>query len=56
MRRGTVGRQGGVTTARCKTVEIVVADSTLFNVDGELVEAGSTRFSMRPAAFRLVVA
>jgi diacylglycerol kinase family enzyme len=55
MRRGTVGRQQGVTTARCKTAEIDVADGTPFNVDGELIESGPTSFSVQAAAFELVV-
>ena len=55
MRRGTVGDQEGVTTARCPNLEVEVADSTPFNVDGEIVESGPTPFSVQPGAFELVV-
>jgi diacylglycerol kinase (ATP) len=55
MRRGTIGRQEGVTTARCGAIEVVAAERTPFNVDGEVVESGPARFSVEPRAFGLVV-
>jgi diacylglycerol kinase (ATP) len=65
-RLGLVGlayrlRSGGVTGhprafhASCLTAEVLVPEGTAFNVDGELVEAGPTRFSVEQGAFQLVV-
>jgi diacylglycerol kinase (ATP) len=54
-------RSGGVTDhprafqARCTTAEVRVPDGTPFNVDGEVVSAGSARFTAQERAFRLVV-
>lgn len=54
-------RSGGVTGhprafhASCKTAEVLVADGTAFNVDGELATIGPARFTVQPGAFRLVV-
>ena len=54
-------RSGGVTDhprafhASCTTAEVLVADGTAFNVDGELATIGPARFTVQPAAFRLVV-
>ena len=56
MRRGEIEEQPGVHTADGATVEIEVADGTAFNVDGELVEAGSCRFSVEAGAVEVVVA
>jgi diacylglycerol kinase family enzyme len=41
--------------ARCTTAEVRVPDGTPFNVDGEVVEVGSARFTAQARAFRLVV-
>jgi diacylglycerol kinase family enzyme len=54
-------RSGGVTDhprafhTRCTTAEVRVPDGTPFNVDGEIVNAGSARFMAKKGAFRLVV-
>jgi diacylglycerol kinase (ATP) len=54
-------RSGGVTEhprafeARCTTADVRVPDGTPFNVDGEVVAAGSARFTAQKAAFQLVV-
>ena len=39
----------------CTTAEVLVPDGTSFNVDGEVVTAGSARFTAQAEAFRLVV-
>jgi diacylglycerol kinase family enzyme len=54
-------RAGGVTDhprafhMRCTTAEVRVPDGTRFNVDGELITAGSARFTAQEGAFQLVV-
>jgi diacylglycerol kinase (ATP) len=55
LRRGGLSDQRGVRHDRGRDVGVAAADGTLFNVDGELVEHGSARFGVEPAAFRLVV-
>lgn len=65
-RLGLVGlayrlRSGGVADhprafqMRCSTVEVRVPDGTPFNVDGEVVTAGSARFTAQERAFQLVI-
>ena len=56
LRTGSVESQSGVATARGSEVSIEVGEGTAFNVDGELVEAGPSRFAVRPGAFEVVVA
>jgi len=58
MRRGNLGDQPGVVTARGDDVVVEVAPGTRFNVDGEVVPVtdGRARFRARAAAFDLVVA
>ena len=56
LRSGRVTAQAGVVHARGRVVEVDVAPGTGWNVDGELVVAGATRFEVSPAAFTLVVA
>lgn len=56
MRRGTLASQRGVHACRGRTIELELEGRTDFNVDGELVEAGSARFEVEPRAFRLVTA
>lgn len=55
LRRGTVGSQQGVHTARGREVRIEAPPDTRFNVDGEIVTAGPAAFSVEPGAFELVV-
>jgi diacylglycerol kinase (ATP) len=40
---------------RCTTAEVRVPDGTPFNVDGEVVPAGSARFTAQERAFQLVI-
>jgi diacylglycerol kinase (ATP) len=65
-RLGLVGlayrlRNGGVTDhprafhTSCTTAEVLVPDGTSFNIDGEVVAAGTARFTAHAGAFRLVV-
>ncbi len=58
LRRGRVERQRGVRTCRGREVTVSVAGDELasgFNVDGEVVERDSARFTVDPAAFEVVV-
>jgi diacylglycerol kinase (ATP) len=65
-RLGLVGlayrlRSGGVADhprafqTRCTTAEVRVPDGTPFNVDGEVVAAGSARFTAQERAFQLII-
>jgi diacylglycerol kinase (ATP) len=65
-RLGLVGlayrlRSGGVADhprafqTRCTSAEVRVPEGTPFNVDGEVVTAGSTRFTAQERAFQLVI-
>ena len=56
LRAGDVERQPGVHSRRCAAAEIDLDSPQRFNVDGELVESGSCRFEVEPAAVRVVVA
>ena len=56
LRAGDVERQPGVHSLRCAAAEIDLDSPQRFNVDGELVESGSCRFEVEPAAVRVVVA
>jgi diacylglycerol kinase family enzyme len=55
LRSGGVADHPRAFQARCTTAEVRVPDDTPFNVDGEVVTAGSARFTAQEAAFRLVV-
>ena len=54
MRAGRVERHAGVTTGGGREVEVETDKRTSFNVDGELVDAASLRFTVRPHAFEVV--
>ena len=54
MRQGRIATQPGAVHARAAALDVEVPDGTPFNVDGEVLELGPTRFSVRGAAFRLV--
>jgi diacylglycerol kinase (ATP) len=55
LRSGAVTDHPRAFDTRCTTAEVRVPDGTRFNVDGEVVEAGSARFTAQARAFRLVV-
>lgn len=55
LRRGGLSEQDGVTHARGREVRVEAPGGAAYNVDGELVEQGPARFTVEPAAFRLVV-
>ena len=55
MRQGRVSSQPGAVRARSSSFEVDVPAGTRFNVDGEVLELGPTRFTAEPGAFRLVV-
>jgi diacylglycerol kinase (ATP) len=54
LRAGRVESQRGVRSCRARQVEVEVSPGTEFNVDGELVRAGETRFTVEPGAFEVV--
>lgn len=55
LRSGGVSDHPRALQTRCTTVEVRVPEGTRFNVDGEVVSAGSARFTAQERAFRLVV-
>ena len=55
LRSGGVADHPRAFQARCTTAEVRVPDGTPFNVDGEVVPAGSARFTAQERAFQLVV-
>ncbi len=55
MRRGGIGEQEGVTKVRCSDVEVELEGVVAWNVDGELVESGTTEFRVDPDAVEVVV-
>ncbi|HSI79421.1 MAG TPA: diacylglycerol kinase family protein [Solirubrobacterales bacterium] len=55
LRSGSLTSQHDVHSARARTVDIELAGLTPFNVDGELVESGSTRFRAEARAVEVVV-
>jgi diacylglycerol kinase (ATP) len=55
LRNGGVADHPRAFQTRCITAEVRVPDGTRFNVDGEVVEAGSARFTAQARAFRLIV-
>jgi YegS/Rv2252/BmrU family lipid kinase len=55
LRAGSVERQPDTRDCRCAEAEVEVAEGTLFNVDGEIVEAGPVRFAIKPRAVRVIV-
>jgi diacylglycerol kinase (ATP) len=55
MRAGRVESQRGVRSCRGRRVEVDVDPGTEFNLDGEVIRADDTRFSVDPSAFELVV-
>ena len=55
LRRGGIGSQTGVTKIRCARVHVELEGVVTWNVDGELVEAGSSAFSVDPDPVEVVV-
>jgi len=55
MRRGGIGEQEGVTKVRCSEVEVELEGVATWNVDGELVESGTTAFRVDPHAVEVIV-
>lgn len=54
LRTGTVASQRGVRAGRASVVELEVPEPTSYNVDGELLRAGSTRFEIESGAVEVV--
>ena len=55
MRTGRIAGARDVRHARGRSVEVEAPPDTAWNVDGEVVSAGSATFSAEPAAVRVVV-
>lgn len=55
MRQGRVASQPDTVRERAPSFQLSVAAGTRFNVDGEVVELGEVHFTVKPAAFELVV-
>jgi diacylglycerol kinase (ATP) len=55
LRSGGLGRHRKARRRRCSTAVVRVPEGTEWNVDGEIVPAGTSRFRGEAAAFRLVV-
>lgn len=55
IRRGRIATQPGAVQARAPAFDVEVAEGTRYNVDGEVLELGPTRFSVEAGAFELVV-
>jgi diacylglycerol kinase family enzyme len=55
LRVGRLTRRSDVRHARARTMELLVAPDTAFNVDGEVVALGSVKVDVEPGAFELVV-
>ena len=56
LRNGHVADHPRAFQTSCTRAEVRVPDGTRFNVDGEIVTAGTARFTAEKEAFRLVVA
>ena len=54
LRAGRVESQSGVTSARGREVSVEAREGTSFNVDGEVIEAGTSSFGVEPLAFEVV--
>jgi diacylglycerol kinase (ATP) len=55
LRKGDIGEQEGVTKVRCSQAEVELEGVEPWNVDGELIEAGTSTFHVDPAAVEIVV-
>ncbi|CAN5546709.1 lipid kinase [soil metagenome] len=54
LRAGGIENYNGVLDHRCRSVRVETSDGTTFNVDGELIEAGDTTFTVEPEAVELI--
>ena len=55
MKQGRIATQPGAVYARAPVLDVDVPEGTRFNVDGEVLALGPTRFTVERGAFRLVV-
>lgn len=55
LRTGRIGRRRGVRQRRAAAATLTVPEGTSFNVDGELVRAGTSRFRAERGALEVVV-
>jgi diacylglycerol kinase family enzyme len=55
LRRGGIGEQEGVTKVRCTSVEVELGEVVPWNVDGEIIEAGTSAFRVDPHAVEVMV-
>ncbi len=55
LRKGGIGEQTGVKKVRCGEVEVDAGGAERWNVDGEIVEAGTSKFRIDPSAVEVVV-
>jgi YegS/Rv2252/BmrU family lipid kinase len=55
LRAGGLESQRGVRSCRAQRVDVDVPEDTSYNVDGEVVEAGPSTFTVRANAFEVVV-
>ena len=54
LRAGGIESHRGVLDRRCQTIRVETAAGTSFNVDGELIEAGDSTFTVEPDAVELI--
>jgi diacylglycerol kinase (ATP) len=54
LRAGRVEAQRGVASARGREVSVEAPTGTDYNVDGEIVESGSSNFAVEPGAFEVI--
>jgi diacylglycerol kinase (ATP) len=55
LRRGGIGEQEGVTKVRCAEAEVELEGVAAWNVDGELVDSGTTAFRVDPDPVQVVI-
>jgi YegS/Rv2252/BmrU family lipid kinase len=55
LRAGRVENQDGVVSARGRAIEVDTEGGAGFNVDGELIEESSAKFTVEPHAFEAVI-
>lgn len=56
LRRGGIGDQEGVLKVRCSEIAVELDEVAPWNVDGELIESGTSAFGVDPDAVDIVVA
>jgi diacylglycerol kinase (ATP) len=55
LRLGTLESQRGVCSSRAQRVDVEAPEGTSYNVDGEVVDAGPSAFTVQASAFEVVV-